>query len=794
MGFLAPAMLWGAAAASIPIALHFFFRSRYRTVPWAAMKFLLTSIEQTSRRLRFQELLLLFARVMVLVLLALALARPMTRAAGGAGKGDAVDAVFLVDTSYSMGATDGATTRLGRAQAAAQNVIDQLPPHSTVQIITCSDRAVNLGPRSPSNLDHAKDIVKEMNLSHLASDLYPGLAEAAATVDRGQASNKEFYLFSDMHKLGFEQQGSAVIKALQDIKKKAAVYLVRCGRSKPKNVAVIGITPQSGIPRPGERVGFAVLVKSTGTEPVRDLKVSLMVDDNARTKETQSVGTLGPGETRAVTLTGKLEKAGLRILTAIAEHDDLDADNRFDQVILVRDQVNVLLVDGAHNEKEPEKSAGYYLEHALMPVKEADKAKYYLQIQKVPPRLASPARLANQDLCILVNVALKANPKHPAEVLPADFDAELAKFVRDGHGLMIFAGDNVQPEPYNKLLGEELGLLPLKIKGFLDAPVKSPLLVNRNSVGLPAFWKFKEDDYYKNMDFIEVYRSLELEEPIKGKEKGKEKENENNGTSKEKGARSASEEPRPSLAGASGSQGNSRGAVHVVLRYANGKPAVAGREVGAGEVMLFATSADPGFKADSPGPTWTNWPKEPMYVPFLDVTLSHLLQGQTQTYNLTAGQTLRWYPKEKEVKAYSLLHPDGRLERLGMPQTVREQKVVTATDLPRAGIYYLLASAPPRASQNEPEAPPDAKTARERGIPLAVIPDLRESENLDSLTAEQLDERLGFRAIHVIAGDSSTTFSEVERFNREWTMWILAAVLFVFLCEGLLAWWCGKAW
>ena len=54
-------------------------------------------------------------------------------------------------------------------------------------------------------MDHAKDIVKEVSLSHLASDLYPGLAEAIGAVERGQASNKEFYLFSDMHKLGFEQ-------------------------------------------------------------------------------------------------------------------------------------------------------------------------------------------------------------------------------------------------------------------------------------------------------------------------------------------------------------------------------------------------------------------------------------------------------------------------------------------------------------------------------------------------------------------------------------------------------------
>src|SRR5947209_17519130 len=102
MSFLAPYMLWGAAAASIPIALHFFFRSRYRTVPWAAMTFLLTSIEQTSRRLRFQELLLLCLRVALLLLLALALARPISSTLRGGSGGEAVDAVVLIDTSPSM--------------------------------------------------------------------------------------------------------------------------------------------------------------------------------------------------------------------------------------------------------------------------------------------------------------------------------------------------------------------------------------------------------------------------------------------------------------------------------------------------------------------------------------------------------------------------------------------------------------------------------------------------------------------------------------------------------------------
>src|SRR5438270_4677551 len=111
MTFLTPFMLWGSLAAGIPIALHFFFRSRYRRVPWAAMKFLLTSIEQTSRRLKFQELLLLVVHCAVLVVLALALARPLFSTVNAGGK-EAVDAVFVFDTSFSMGAREGKQTRL----------------------------------------------------------------------------------------------------------------------------------------------------------------------------------------------------------------------------------------------------------------------------------------------------------------------------------------------------------------------------------------------------------------------------------------------------------------------------------------------------------------------------------------------------------------------------------------------------------------------------------------------------------------------------------------------------------
>src|SRR5439155_5333649 len=135
--------------------------------------FLLASLEQTSRRIRFQELLLLLLRVAVLLLLAVALARPAAQLLPGAAGGDAVDAVLLFDTSYSMDAREGTATRLDRAKAAARAVLDRLPSHSTAQVITCADRAEILGPGQPTDLAGARSIVDDLSVSQLATDLLP---------------------------------------------------------------------------------------------------------------------------------------------------------------------------------------------------------------------------------------------------------------------------------------------------------------------------------------------------------------------------------------------------------------------------------------------------------------------------------------------------------------------------------------------------------------------------------------------------------------------------------------------
>jgi len=828
MTFLAPLMLWGSLAAGIPIALHFFFRSRYRTVPWAAMKFLLTSIEQTSRRLKFQELLLLLCRVAILVFLALALARPLSSSIRGAGRGEAVDAVFLFDVSYSMGASDGGKTRLERAQESANEILKQLPAQSTIQIIACSDQAVNLGPIVPSNREQARTIIDELQLSSQATDMSAGVALAKDVIKRAQAaSNKELYVFSDMQKSGWEKEAAKIKQELDAVENEVDVTLVRCGQPdfKLKNVAVVGLTPQSGIPRPGERADFAVSIRNTGQETVKDLEVSLLIDGDPQNGGTEPIPKLTPGETRVITISGKVEKAGLRTITAQVKHDDLPGDNRFDYVLQVRDHVNVLVIDGGDidpdDDEKYDQASSYRLMLALRPVSFANLAKYYLQTTRIRPNSALPSQLNKKDVCILVNVAMPpADQEKQAgpNVLTHRFLEELSRFVREGRSLIVYGGDRLVPKNYNESLGKLYGLLPLPIRGdkAITFDPKDPRSLNRNTFSLAAYQKFK-DKHYESFSKIKVFQAFDVEEPMAGAKKdekatSKKDQSEETVDNSDKKKRELLQKDE---------------FLRVALRYSNGMPAVVARRVGAGEVFFITTAAEPGpligmdkskmKTADSTSAddlvhrTWSDWAVDRTFVPFVQVTIMYLLNEMYQNYNFQAGDRMVWHPTEKVPMSYTLVHPepdakpqaDGKpeaakkepkLERLGMPDrnSINGRLEVTAKSMNVAGIYYVVTSPAPKAG--EEEVTQEKIDPKKNGSPIAVVPDLRESEDLTCLSDEAMDALLGFKPNHILAGSGQQIATDTERLNREWTIWLLLAVLVLTLGECMLAYICGRSW
>ena len=473
MTFLNPWLLFGGLAIALPVALHFLFKAWYKPLPWAAMEFLRKSVEQTARRIKFRELILLLIRCLALLLLAFALSRAEVGCGGAAGKGESVNAVLVLDTSYSMGARDGEKTRFERAQDAAVSVIDNLPAGSTVQVVTCSDRATAQG-FTPTNLDQARSTVRNLALTSQAGDVAPGLAEAHLALDRVPAGNRaEVYLFTDLQRNALE--GAAAAKA-SDLKGRGAVVLVRCG-SPPqngqqpvvRNVAVTDITFPDAIPHAGTRLPFTVLLKNTGRTRVTKVAVSLSVDGSANGIDSGLAEEIEPGATYPVTMTAALGEAGTRLLTArvgephtdaggrltasAAQPDDLPGDNRYDKLVLVRKAIRVLVVDGRPDPRDSKGSAAHYVANAVVPVAEGQRDDYFIKAKVLPADLAAKEKLADYQVVVLADVPADESDKPGIPALSAEFAAGLAKFVTDGGGLIVGGGPFVSPDSYNRVLG-----------------------------------------------------------------------------------------------------------------------------------------------------------------------------------------------------------------------------------------------------------------------------------------------------------------------------------------------------
>jgi hypothetical protein len=120
MTFLNFGALFGLAAICIPIIIHLLNKMQVKEVHWAAMRFLLESMQKNQRRLQMEDLLLLLLRCLLVALLILALSRPTLQTGARSSGSHVVTAVIIIDNSYSMGLSDGITTSFQRAQGFRQ--------------------------------------------------------------------------------------------------------------------------------------------------------------------------------------------------------------------------------------------------------------------------------------------------------------------------------------------------------------------------------------------------------------------------------------------------------------------------------------------------------------------------------------------------------------------------------------------------------------------------------------------------------------------------------------------------
>ncbi len=193
MLFLSPTLLWFLAAAAVPIAIHLLNRRRHKTMPWAAMQFLLKATRESRGKKKLRHILILTCRALGLAALAFAAARPVASGLIGWGGGSIDTVVLILDRSASMEIRpgDGLDSRRQSVLEKVRDVIADLGSPRLILIDSASGQ-----PQDVPSPDILADLSATGPTDTIAD--FPGLLARAAEFLSETPGRSEIWIASDL--------------------------------------------------------------------------------------------------------------------------------------------------------------------------------------------------------------------------------------------------------------------------------------------------------------------------------------------------------------------------------------------------------------------------------------------------------------------------------------------------------------------------------------------------------------------------------------------------------------------
>lgn len=482
MTLLAPALLLGLLGLAIPIAAHLLGREPPRTIPFAALRFLLPDDPTVTRRRALQNPLLLAIRLLLLALAVLVLARPAALDPSGVAiVAEPHDAVILVDGSAGMTLRVGEQTLMQRAAERAEEVLGALPPDTRVGLLTSDPDGPTLEPTA--DLDRVRDTLQEWIAAGAprpgAWTMAEAIPRATALLGDAQADRKRvIYAVSDP-----TQGGLAGLTSTTD----AGVLVVPLSvvapdATPPTHVGIAEVTWAS-VPEIDPRAVriTARVHRSGGGDDVLTVLLALAIGDQEVTRATVD---LAADATESVEFTHVLlgeETFAAATLSLDLPEDPLPIDDTRHAWLSADDAVEVTIVNGDPSELRAHDEV-FFLATA---VGVTDRQQRLRLVSLAPDQLESRIRERGDRALAGTDVLVLANTRAPTE----DVSPAILAAVQRGMGLWITMGDRVEPDAYNARLGPVLplllreavqvgtapGLAQARIEGFAPPDLSHPV-------------------------------------------------------------------------------------------------------------------------------------------------------------------------------------------------------------------------------------------------------------------------------------------------------------------------------
>jgi hypothetical protein len=416
------AVLGGAAAIGLPLAVHWLTRPRPVRVGLSTLRFVQEAVRERRARHRLRDALVLAARVLAVACIALAFARPLLGTAAGGEAPAAVERVVVVDTSASMGAVARGVPALERARGVAAKYLER-GDGLRADLILAGAKPHAVFQRPSSNLEALREELGQAQARPDPLNLAAAIAAAGDELAQAAGRRRELIIISDLQRTNWGTVDFSAIPADARI-----VVESVAAADPPENMAVAAVTVR-GRPAAGRETAVEVEVANFGRAP-RAAQVELRLD--GRTYNLEQVCPPGGRArmTAPVTFAGKGVVAGEAALTS---GDALAVDNRRAFVVDVRARPSYLLV--TREAAAPAPTSSHFLERALAPLPPADAAGGQAgeRVVRMAPGGMDAQALAEADAVVL------ARPGR----LDAAATALLGNALRRGKSILYAAADPV---------------------------------------------------------------------------------------------------------------------------------------------------------------------------------------------------------------------------------------------------------------------------------------------------------------------------------------------------------------
>ncbi len=706
MIFLNPLFLVGLGAAAIPIIIHLLNLRKVRTIEFSTLTFLKELQRTQIRRIKLRQLILLILRTLLIIFIVLAFSRPAIQTAGGAIGADAnTTAAILLDNSASMDVYNEHGNVFRQATDLALGTIDLLADGDNVILLRQSDLPDATTATATADRSRVRTILRETQPQPVHRNFNQGIIQAHTLLQESPHLNRELYIITDMQASHWTTDDIEVTHLFDDSYR---AFVIPVPVDQFNNAGIHDVSFRSSLFEAGKPLTVDVEIRNYSENDLDNHLASVYLDEQ---RVAQKSIDIQAESASVIEFTITPEQPGIIEGFIELEDDDLAIDNMYYFTIAIPEQLNVLLV-------APTRDDVRYIETAL-----AARGDETGGASAIRTNFVSADNIAAEDLSEYQSVI--------AINVPSFSDAQadrITRYVEQGGGFILFPGDNIDIQNYNRGLLAKLQLPDIQNISGREGEQTGTLVFEQVDYDHPIFQDIFEERLRERAVTEERIESPRIRRSI------------------ETGSLQTIDTP--------------------VITLSNGQEFLISGQRQNGTVLMYSIH---------PAMQWSDFPVRGIFVPLIHRSLLYATAMDHDNDRFIAGDdvTISIPATEEGIQAdHILVAPDGTEERI-QPQHLAAAGVLQFSfdTIEQTGLYRIQR---------------DAITVR--AFAVNVNPGESTSERTDK---EMVEERLGEFGLEniyfIVQDDDIATIVQESRYGQElWKLFALLAFLMA-LVETIVA-------